>query len=170
VVTFALAVGDPLFVVDLRDPAHPMVAGELKIPGYSTYLHDAGDGRLIGVGWDDGLQVSLFDVSDPAHPKRTSQVVVPDAWGGQQFDPHSFLFWEPTGLVVVPVGGGSSAQRALVTRLHGGTLTEQGTVANQAGAVQRSLIVDGQLWTVSEQGIRVSEELTLLQKAWIAFS
>ena len=71
VVTFRQV--DPLYTLDLRDPAAPEVTGELKITGYSAYLHPAGDGRLIGVGQEAsekgrtlGTQVSLFDVSDPA--------------------------------------------------------------------------------------------------------
>ena len=70
VVTFRQT--DPLYVIDLSDPAAPAAVGELKIPGFSSYLHPAGEGRLIGIGRDadldgrdQGLLVSLFDVSDP---------------------------------------------------------------------------------------------------------
>ena len=67
---------DPLFIIDLSDPAEPRVAGELKIPGFSAYLHPLGDGLLLGVGQDAdprtgrplGPQATLFDVSDPAAP------------------------------------------------------------------------------------------------------
>jgi hypothetical protein len=76
VVTFRQT--DPLYVIDLSDPADPRAAGELKIPGYSAYLHPVADGRLLGVGQDadpetgavHGLQISLFDVSDPSSPTR----------------------------------------------------------------------------------------------------
>ena len=68
---------DPLFVVDLSVPEKPEIKGELKIPGFSTYLHPAGDGLLIGVGeggtmsgTDGTAKISLFDVSDPAEPKE----------------------------------------------------------------------------------------------------
>lgn len=75
---------DPLFTLDLSDPAVPTVLGELKIPGYSDYLHPIAGDRLIGVGrstvegrWGgvlpDALQVSLFDVSDPMNPIALSQ-------------------------------------------------------------------------------------------------
>jgi len=73
VVTFRQV--DPLYVVDLRDPTAPAVTGELKIPGFSSYLHPVGDGLLLGVGQDAtdqgrtlGAKVSLFDVSDPTNP------------------------------------------------------------------------------------------------------
>ena len=76
VVTFRQT--DPLYVIDLSDPTEPVAAGELKIPGYSAYLHPVADGRLLGVGQDadpetgavHGLQLSLFDVSDPTNPVR----------------------------------------------------------------------------------------------------
>ncbi|MEO6496207.1 MAG: beta-propeller domain-containing protein, partial [Solirubrobacteraceae bacterium] len=64
---------DPLYVLDLSDPARPRVTGELKIAGYSAYLHPVGDDLILGVGQDagrdgrtTGTQLSLFDVSDPA--------------------------------------------------------------------------------------------------------
>ena len=68
---------DPLFTVDLSDPVKPEIKGELKIPGFSSYLHPIGNGLVIGVGaggTETGLngkgKISLFDVSDPAVPKE----------------------------------------------------------------------------------------------------
>ena len=79
VVTFRQV--DPLYTLDLSDAAEPRVVGELKIPGYSAYLHPVGDGLLLGIGQDansdgitSGVQASLFDVSDPAAPARLSHV------------------------------------------------------------------------------------------------
>ncbi len=73
---------DPLYVIDLSDPFAPFVAGELKLPGFSRYLHPLGGGRLIGVGqdadpstgWPLGLQLSLFDVSAPQDLKVIDQL------------------------------------------------------------------------------------------------
>jgi uncharacterized secreted protein with C-terminal beta-propeller domain len=62
---------DPLFAIDLSDPTAPKITSELKIPGFSTYLHPFGEGRLLGFGYDaeggvrDGMKLSMFDVSDP---------------------------------------------------------------------------------------------------------
>ncbi len=86
VVTFRQV--DPLFVIDMSGSA-PKVTGELKVPGFSTYLHPVGDGLLLGIGketkdnvwtdyngekyvqtYTDGIKVSLFDVSDPFNPKE----------------------------------------------------------------------------------------------------
>jgi hypothetical protein len=101
---------DPLYTVDLSDPRRPRAAGELKINGYSAYLHPAGEGRLIGVGQDatadgrrTGTQVSLFDVADPAQPRRIARYQVPYGQSEAEFDHHAFLYWPATGLLVLPV-------------------------------------------------------------------
>lgn len=86
VVTFRQT--DPLFVIDLSDPTKPIVKGELKIPGFSEYLHPIADGLLVGVGYDGtengtngDCKVSLFDVSNPYEPKETSVVRVTNGVG-----------------------------------------------------------------------------------------
>lgn len=78
---------DPLFVIDLSDGANPQIKGELKLPGFSSYLHPIGDNLIVGVGLggnDDGLdnsaKLSLFDVSDPTQPKEISQYTVQNAY------------------------------------------------------------------------------------------
>ena len=83
VVTFRQT--DPLFVIDLTDPENPDVKGELKIPGFSEYLHPITDNLLVGVGRDGTMtgengdcKVSLFDVSNPYEPKESSVLKVSD--------------------------------------------------------------------------------------------
>ncbi len=91
VVTFRQV--DPLFVIDMSEN-DPKVLGELKIPGFSTYMHPVGDGLILGIGSEtidktyngwvstsvSGLKVSLFDVSDPTDPK---EIDVANYVGGQ---------------------------------------------------------------------------------------
>lgn len=81
VVTFRQT--DPLFVIDLTDPENPTIKGELKIPGFSEYLHPIANGYLIGVGKDgtdtgatDDCKVSLFNVTNPYEPKETVSIPV----------------------------------------------------------------------------------------------
>ena len=100
---------DPLYTIDLSDPTSPIVEGELKILGYSAYLHPVGDGLLLGVGQDadeqgmlKGTQLSLFDVSDPTIPIRIDQVTIGGGWSDVEHDHRAFLHWPPTGLAVVP--------------------------------------------------------------------
>jgi len=117
---------DPLFVIDLSSPTNPKVLGELKIPGFSNYLHPYDDTTLIGFGKDTGetewggvrtkgLKVSLFDVSDVKNPKEIDTYVMGDA-GSDSIalsDHKAFLFSKEKNLLVIPVsireslGGGS---------------------------------------------------------------
>ncbi len=108
VVTFRQV--DPLYVIDLANPTAPSVAGELKIPGFSTYLHPIGDGLLIGVGQDaddtgrtQGTKVSLFDVSNPAAPAELDVIVFPDAHSEAEWDHRAFLYWAPEEMVAIPL-------------------------------------------------------------------
>ncbi len=59
---------DPLFTFDLSDPYAPKVVGEWKGPGYSTYLHPRGENQLLSMGWDEGISLSLYDLTDFAQP------------------------------------------------------------------------------------------------------
>ena len=108
VVTFRQV--DPLYVVDLADPSAPAVLGELKIPGYSAYLHPVGDGLLVGIGRDAddtgrirGFKASLFDVSDPAAPAEIDTWTLADAESSVEWDHRAFLWWAPENLMIVPV-------------------------------------------------------------------
>ena len=110
VVTFRQT--DPLYTIDLSDPADPKVMGELKILGYSAYLHPIGDGLLLGVGQDadergviSGTQVSIFDVSDLSDPVRTHQFNLAESSSSEvEFDHRAFLYWPPTETLVLPIG------------------------------------------------------------------
>ncbi|WAS96071.1 beta-propeller domain-containing protein [Nannocystis punicea] len=114
VVTFRQT--DPLYTVDVSDPAKPVVAGELKIPGFSAYLHPVGEDLLLGVGRDGteegqllGIQLSLFDVSDDAVPKQLHKTSIGSDWGWSEalFDHKAFLWWGKTGLAMLPLEWGS---------------------------------------------------------------
>lgn len=188
VVTFRQT--DPLYTVDLGDPSRPTVKGELKITGYSAYLHPAGGNRLIGVGQDatdqgrvTGTQVSLFDVGDLASPTRTAQFKLAGAYSEAEFEPHAFLYWPADGLLVLPLQarGGMAVpnsstriaptQGALVLRVGPTGITEVGFVSHPAySPIRRSLIIDSTLWTVSDAGLLASDRNSLARLAWIPFS
>ena len=96
VVTFRQV--DPFYTVDLSDPADPTVVGELKIPGFSSYLHPIGDGLVLGVGSDaddsgrvTGAKVSLFDVSNLADPREVAVWTAPSGWNNIGWDHRAFL-------------------------------------------------------------------------------
>ncbi len=186
VVTFRQT--DPLYTVDLRDPTKPAVLGELKITGYSAYLHPAGDGRLLGIGQEasdqgrvQGTQISLFDVSDAAKPNRLAQYHVKGGHSEAEFDPHAFLYWAQTGLLVVPLHNLKSGARdhtvgALVLKVTDGAINEVGFVEHPVTArngvgpmIRRSLMIDGTLWTVSSHGLLASDPGNATQRAWLPF-
>ncbi len=104
VVTF-LSV-DPLFVVDLADPAAPILSGVLEVPGWSTYLEPLGD-RLLAVGVEAGrVTVSLFDVSDVAAPALLSRLPLgpegSSSWSEAHYDEKAVEFLAEEGLIMVP--------------------------------------------------------------------
>ena len=98
---------DPLWVVDLSDPANPTISGELEVPGWSTYIQPLGD-RLLSIGIDDvegwRVAVSLFDVRDPAKPGLLSRVPLGtnNSWSEANRDEKALGFVPEAGLVMVP--------------------------------------------------------------------
>jgi Beta propeller domain len=139
VVTFRRT--DPLYVLDLRNPTSPRLIGELKIPGYSSYLQPIGPGRLLGIGQDadangrvTGTQLSLFDVGDPTNPRQLSTLKV----GGQsnaEYDHHAFLWWPATKNIMIPstVYTAQSGPQGglLVATLDNDKLSEKGRIAHE---------------------------------------
>ncbi len=152
VVTFRQV--DPLYAIDLSDPANPTVLGELKIPGFSAYLHPVADGLLMGVGQagtDDGFttgsQVSLFDVSDPQNPQRIDQLDLGDQAHSQvEWDAKAFTWWDPTTTGFVPISW---------YRYDEGAQTEENGTASVAISVQdRRLVETGR---IEHEGARECE-------------
>ena len=176
---------DPLHVLDLRDPRHPRLAGKLEVAGFSSYLHPVGAGRLLGVGAVVGqdnepsaLQVSLFDVSRPADPTRTDRLVRHGTAGaGTDIDPHTVLYWPAAHTAAVPLDSwdGTDAGAVLVVRVGRDRLRSVGIVrspvdASGAGAIERTFVVDGALWTLAPSGVLVSDLSTLHRQAWVPFT
>jgi len=168
VVTFRQT--DPLYTLDLSNPEKPKVVGELKIPGYSAYLHPIGEDRLIGVGQDandqgrvSGTQISLFDVGNLASPQRLDQFKIARSRSEAESDPHAFLYWPATKLLVVPVTAYSKAQYgALLLRVDDKKLTELAVVSHDqssrsyTGMIRRSLVIGDTLWTISHAAAMAS--------------
>ena len=116
---------DPLFVIDLSNEYDPKVMGELKIPGYSTYLHPYDENHLIGIGMDteevinrdlsgrvtsrwvktNGMKMCLFDVSDITNPKEISKVTIGDERTVSAIltNPKALLFSKEKNLLAIPV-------------------------------------------------------------------
>jgi hypothetical protein len=109
VVTFRQV--DPLYTLDLSNPRDPKVLGELKILGYSAYLHPVGEDTILGIGQDAseqgrrlGTQLSLFDVSDLRNPRLLRKATVGGSSSSTvEYDHKAFLWWAPKRLAVLPV-------------------------------------------------------------------
>ncbi len=126
---------DPFYTVDLSDPANPRILGELKIPGFSSYLHPISDSLVLGVGSDadpegrvTGAKVSLFDVSDLTAPREVAVWTAPDGWNDVGWDHRAFLWWAPESLAVIPVTVWNDWSGAVVLRVADGSITEVGRV------------------------------------------
>ena len=78
---------DPLFCADLSDPDNPQILSELKLTGFSSYLHPYGDHLLLGVGYEaeeetgsqTGVKLSMFDISDPSQVEELDKYVIKGA-------------------------------------------------------------------------------------------
>jgi hypothetical protein len=166
VVTFRQV--DPLFVIDLSDPAHPRVAGELTIPGFSVYLHPAGPGLLLGLGDNadatgrtTGMQLSLFDVSNPAKPKRldAKSIDLGGAYASStaEYDPHAFSFFPEQNVVAVPVDtytdAGAESHRLVAFKVANDGLTPLGETTMDE-MIARSLRIGGVLYAVSNGAVK----------------
>lgn len=184
VVTFRQT--DPLYTVDLSDPTDPRVRGELKILGYSAYLHPVGDGLLLGVGQDanrrgqiQGTQISLFDISDLDDPTRLHAEGLGRGTSSEvEYDHHAFLWWPERDLAVLPVQGygydarldyetwTSSALGTEISRDRG--IEPVGAVTHPDGAlIRRSLVIGDTLFTVSDLGVMASELSTWGELGWV---
>jgi uncharacterized secreted protein with C-terminal beta-propeller domain len=102
---------DPLFTLDLSDPANPRVAGELKVTGFTTYIHLLGTStpRLLTIGRSadstglvTGNKLQLFDVSDLEAPQLLGDYELGTGWSDALYDPHAFLYYEPLGILTIP--------------------------------------------------------------------
>ena len=102
---------DPLFTIDLSDPYNPKMLGELKIPGFSQYLHPVGNGLLLGIGRDTqeiftrdsngnetvigfndtGMRVTLFDVNNPFDPREVDVLTLGEGWTEVSHNPRALM-------------------------------------------------------------------------------
>jgi uncharacterized secreted protein with C-terminal beta-propeller domain len=168
---------DPLYTLDLSDPAAPKVAGELKIPGYSAYLHPVGENRLLGIGREgQNVKASLFDVSDMAAPRELTNLQFPNGSTAVENEPHAFLYWAPKELAVLPLTSYSPPFTGAVgVRVGAGTLSEAGRITHKTDArpdfapVERSLVIGDKLYSLSYLGLAASSVDSLAPLGYTAF-
>lgn len=163
---------DPLFVIDLSTPTAPRVVGELKVPGFSTYLHPLDATRLLGIGRDVdptsgrilGLQLSIFDVGDPANPRRTATYTFAgdgwESWSEALWDHHALGWFAGQRILALPVQQGSwweGSHGLVVFRIDldgAGGFTNLGQIVH-ADPVRRSLRIGDHLYSISAGQVKV---------------
>jgi len=169
---------DPLFTVDLSDPANPVVAGQLEMPGYSSYLQPIGDNLVFGIGRDadsaghvNGLKVSLFDVSDFANPRlvdtykfTTDTDPSLNPWwfnwtsSPAEWDPHAVSYFPQQQTLALPVldwgwwNGAGRLELLKVDPVNG--FTEIGQIQHD-GQVLRSLRIGTFVYSIGTDAIKV---------------
>ena len=110
---------DPLFVIDLSNPTTPTVLGELKIPGYSKYLHPYDETHLIGIGEDtevvnygygdrvvtNGMKMAMFDVADPNNPQELYNVKIGEkgTYSELLYNHKALLFSKEKNIIAFPI-------------------------------------------------------------------
>ncbi len=170
---------DPFFVIDLSDPNDIEELGELKIPGFSRYLHPYDEDHIIGIGRDAsdtgrtrGIKISLFDVSDVNNPEEVAQWVAKDRYSqtSAEWEHKAFLFDREKNLLVLPAYSydyeeGSSYNGALVFDIDTEDIELRGLIDHSQGSskryygqmVERSLYIEDLLYTKSPNLLRINE-------------
>lgn len=160
VVTFRQV--DPLYTLDLSEPTRPRVLGELKIPGFSSYLHPVGDDRLLGLGTDTdldgrvlGAQAAVFDISDPSVSRRLAQTGLgPETHLPAGDDPHAFTWLPELDTAVTSVqrwdeSGPGASMLLLRVQPDGSLLTRE--ITGPGGGAPRALpLQDGRVALVGD--------------------
>ncbi len=220
---------DPLYVVDLSDPTHPRALGELKIPGYSTYLHPYDENHIIGIGMETqenvvrdangkvlrttstivGMKMALFDVSDVTNPVQVSSTIIGDRRTTSAIltNPKALLFSKEKELIAIPINnfaedfGISSSATSYASVVQSYTnyakpyisegyavyrinlqegFTLKGVITHEKTTTRnywrnnskllRGLYIGQDLFTVSENGIKVNDLDSLTLKNELVFS
>jgi hypothetical protein len=191
---------DPLYTLDLSDPAQPRVLGELQLSGYSAYLDPIDMSHVIGIGQAtnaaghiEGTQISLFDTTDFAAPVRAAVFRLRFGHSEAEIDPHALLYWPADRLLVIPAllpdwaaptgAAHPSADNvptpisaALVLHVSNHSITEAGLITHPGvpgdpagGQIRRSLVIGGDLWTLSDHGLKANDLMTLAPLGWVPF-
>ena len=169
---------DPFFVIDLSDPTDIETLGELKIPGFSRYLHPYDEDHIIGIGRDasatgrqEGIKISLFDVSDVEHPEEVASWIADEKYSqsSAEWEHKAFLFSREKNLLVIPGYNyhyrdvGQQYNGAMVFYIDTEDIELRGIIDHSEGnqryspSVERSLFIGDLLYTKSPYLLRVND-------------
>jgi len=178
---------DPLFTIDLADPYNPKVLGELKIPGFSQYLHPLGGSMMMGIGretqelytrdsqgvetvvgfQDAGMKVSLFDVSNPFDPQEVDVLLLGNGWGEVSHNPRALMCDSARGRYGFMIENwddrGNWLRSAIILSVYGDSVTLAATldIEGYFGIYgSRLCFIGNTLYLVHEAGVDVYDYTT----------
>jgi len=177
---------DPLFTLDLSDPSRPRAVGELKVPGFSTYLHPMGEDHVLAIGREvvdrpqgpalAGVALQVFDVSDFADPRLLHKHVLGTAGSSSDalYDHKAFNFFAARALLGIPYSDWAGPGRAFRSSLDVFRVTAAGGIAPLGSVdhsdlvapgtsgygwtpyVRRSVMIEDFVYSISSGGLKVS--------------
>ncbi|MCA9478014.1 MAG: beta-propeller domain-containing protein, partial [Nanoarchaeota archaeon] len=165
---------DPFFVIDLSNPEKPSELGQLKIPGFSRYLHPYDETHLIGIGQDatelgrtTGLKISLYDVTDVENPIEVAKYVTDEKYASSSalYEHKAFLFSKEKNLLVIPAYSwgwedGDKYNGAFVFNINTSEIELRGLIDHSQSdnfqQVERSLYINDLLYTKSPYLLRIN--------------
>ncbi len=144
---------DPFYVLDLSNPSNPQKKGELKIPGYSSYLHPIAKDKILGIGQEDWrVKISLFDVANPNDPRELDKYILDEGWSEVLNTHHAFLLDSKHEIFFLPGGKGGYIFSYKNNKL--------GLVRAVSGiSVRRAIYIDDYLYLVGDEKITVLSQL-----------
>ncbi len=147
---------DPFFVIDLSNPYRPEILGELKITGYSDYLHLYDENHVIGVGketipengdfsWHQGVKISFFDVTDRSNPEEMAKYVIGDRGSDSPVlrDHKAFLSDREKNLLVLPVSVTERDESEAPPYIYGGTVWQGAYVFTISLMLEEKIVLKG---------------------------
>lgn len=164
---------DPLYIIDISNPYNLKKTGELKIPGFSSYLHPVAKGLILGVGQEatpqgftTGAKVSLFDVSDKTNPLEVAVWSLKGSYSEADWDHRAFLYWRKERVAIMPISvylNNRYFTGAIILDITRNTITERGRISHfswrfrYSPSIRRNAIIGkSNLWSMSDQFLQVN--------------
>ena len=154
---------DPFYVLDLSNPQNPKRVGELKIPGYSSFLVALAENKILGVGQESNqVKVAIFDVTNPASPVEKDKYILAENWSEVLSNHKAFLMDEKHSIFFIP-----GSQGGYVFSYAGDKLSLAKAVSGYD--VKRAVYLNDYLYVVGQNNITVLDENTWIQVKGFAY-
>lgn len=143
---------DPFYVLDLGNPKKPVMRGELKIPGYSSYLHSLGNHKVLGIGREDNqVKLSVFDSTVAENPVEIAQYRLNEYWSEALDNHHAFLLDEKHKIFFIPGSKGG-----YIFSFDNNKLELKSAVS--MSAIQRAIYLNDYMYLIAQSKIVVLDE------------